>query len=334
MVGAWIVNRRVDVLPRSSSSFLVTTFRKTWNSREIGDDTGGPWNHSLTYNLLEPASCHREYSSAPLVERPFCSHVFRECSSRYTHKYSTVRTSYWKTKALPPLTGFKKKDRQRPKRKNQVTMATTTTSADCVTSSTTTSFLEYVSALENRLATRSDDLEEKHMEAAIDAQLIDTSQQSNSNPLLLSTPQPQPGSTGPTTSTHPPLFDDYTNPNAVPNCLSPYVPAQAVRIAALPRFAKLEASDVLLDLGCGDGRVCVAMSKLTGCRAVGVDLSPLCIRLATDLAWEEQGDGVDCTFFQADATLDPTQLLHGTLRQSRLAGRRCTSSLTTSHYRK
>jgi cyclopropane fatty-acyl-phospholipid synthase-like methyltransferase len=49
------------------------------------------------------------------------------------------------------------------------------------------------------------------------------------------------------------LFDDYVNPNAVSNCLSPYVPTQAERIAAFVSFACLEADDFLLDIGCGDG---------------------------------------------------------------------------------
>lgn len=31
--------------------------------------------------------------------------------------------------------------------------------------------------------------------------------------------------------------------------------------------------DVILDLGCGDGRVLVTMAKVIGCRGIGVDIS-------------------------------------------------------------
>jgi SAM-dependent methyltransferase len=179
-------------------------------------------------------------------------------------------------------------------------------------------FLDYVVHLEKRLAARSDELEEIHLEAAIDAQLIDTPSSGSSVAL-----------SGPEASTTAPLFRDYTNPNAVSNCLSPYVPTQADRIAGFLRFAGLRGGDVLLDVGCGDGRVCVAAAKLTGCRSIGVDLSPPCIQLARQLAAEEGCDG--CEFVLADATLDPWTLLAGTSRSflSRACVPCCFSSFGT-----
>jgi SAM-dependent methyltransferase len=158
-------------------------------------------------------------------------------------------------------------------------------------------FLNYVARLEERLASRSDELEEVHMEAAIDAMLI--------------VPRAN-ATTGDSNFSATPLFSDYTNPNAVANCLSPYVPTKADRIAALIRFVRLEPEDVLLDLGCGDGRVCVAASKLTRCRSIGVDLSPPCIRMARQLAVDE-GGGLDCEFIECDATANPQDLLAGKL---------------------
>jgi SAM-dependent methyltransferase len=161
--------------------------------------------------------------------------------------------------------------------------------------------LTYVAKLEERLASGSDELEEVHMEAAIDAMLI--------HPRA----QTETVIAGATVSSATPLFSDYTNPNAVANCLSPYVPTKAERIAALLRFARLKPEDVLLDLGSGDGRVCVAASKLTGCRSIGVDLSPPCIKMARQLVIEE-GGGIDCEFVECDATASPRDLLAGTLR--------------------
>jgi hypothetical protein len=65
------------------------------------------------------------------------------------------------------------------------------------------------------------------------------------------------------------IFDDYTNPNAFANCLSPYVPSSADRIRSFVKWVELapfdsHGGDVLLDLGCGDGRVSITSSKLSG----------------------------------------------------------------------
>jgi Histone methylation protein DOT1 len=157
-------------------------------------------------------------------------------------------------------------------------------------------FLNYVTQLEERLASGSDELEEVHMEAAIDA--------------MLTSPCAAEEIGGSNTSATP-LFSDYTNPNAVENCLSPYVPTKADRIAALVRFARLKPEDVLLDLGSGDGRVCVAASMLTRCRSIGVELSPPCVRMARQLVADEGGD-IDCEFIECDATARPQDLLAGT----------------------
>ncbi|CAB1117522.1 unnamed protein product [Ectocarpus sp. CCAP 1310/34] len=35
----------------------------------------------------------------------------------------------------------------------------------------------------------------------------------------------------------------------------------------------LSADDVVLDVGCGDGRVLVTMAKVLGCRGIGIDVS-------------------------------------------------------------
>jgi hypothetical protein len=115
----------------------------------------------------------------------------------------------------------------------------------------------YPYSLEARLKERSDELETVHMIAAIDAGLTDAK---GGNPILIST---QPNIvTQKTNSTV--IFDDYTNPNAVANCLSPFEPSSADRIEAFCQWVDLKSTDVLLDIGCGDGRVCIAASRMTG----------------------------------------------------------------------
>lgn len=113
----------------------------------------------------------------------------------------------------------------------------------------------YLESLEGRLKLRSDQLENLHMEAAIDAQLTAIPAAGDSSTATSELHQQQPP---------PPIFDDYVNPHAVHNCLSPFVPTPSQRIEALLDWIGLQADDdVLLDIGCGDGRVCVAAAKLT-----------------------------------------------------------------------
>lgn len=88
-----------------------------------------------------------------------------------------------------------------------------------------------------------------HLEAAIDAQLKAVgSDGSNSRPAI------QVESRAPEQV----LFDDYTNPNAVANCLSPYVPSdEDDRIQAFVSWVGLTpldrpGGDILLDTGCGE----------------------------------------------------------------------------------
>jgi 2-polyprenyl-3-methyl-5-hydroxy-6-metoxy-1,4-benzoquinol methylase len=164
---------------------------------------------------------------------------------------------------------------------------------------------DYISSLEHRLDARSEELEVIHMEAAIDAQLTDTTTDSSAaNPVIA-----QPVSSSERQETL--LFDDYVNPNAVSNCLSPYVPSQAERIAAFVSFAGLEADDFLLDIGCGDGRVCIAAATMAGCRTAGIDVSPPCIDMAKKIAREEGLSESQCVFFEADMTMNPDVLLAG-----------------------
>ena len=108
-----------------------------------------------------------------------------------------------------------------------------------------------------------------------------------------------------------PIFDDYSNPNSVRNCLSPYVPTTSERIDACFSLVNLTQDDVLMDIGCGDGRVCISATKLTGCKSIGVDVSPLCIKMAQDVANEEGFTAEDCSFYEADATIDTDILLSG-----------------------
>jgi SAM-dependent methyltransferase len=151
--------------------------------------------------------------------------------------------------------------------------------------------------LERRLASQSDLLEDLHFEAAMKAQIdsldIETMMDSDEN--------------------------DDEKANGI-NCLSPYEPSTAPRISAMlemiSRHHPEDENIVFLDIGCGDGRVCLLVltelwsRRQRSCDVVGVDVSPLCIQAAQlnyQAAHHEQGN---CHFFPFDMTRDPRELFY------------------------
>ena len=63
-----------------------------------------------------------------------------------------------------------------------------------------------------------------------------------------------------------------------------FVPTTDDAIAAMLKLADVKKTDVVYDLGCGDGRIVVAAAKTYGARAVGIDIDPQRIREARDRA--------------------------------------------------
>ena len=63
-----------------------------------------------------------------------------------------------------------------------------------------------------------------------------------------------------------------------------YVPTDELVVEAMLKMADVTASDVLYDLGCGDGRIVVAAAMERGAHAVGVDMDPRRIAEANALA--------------------------------------------------
>lgn len=64
----------------------------------------------------------------------------------------------------------------------------------------------------------------------------------------------------------------------------PYVPTTDTAVKAMLRLAKVRSSDVVYDLGCGDGRIVIAAAKNHGARGVGIDIDPRLIREARENA--------------------------------------------------
>lgn len=64
----------------------------------------------------------------------------------------------------------------------------------------------------------------------------------------------------------------------------PYVPTTEAAVKAMLELAGVSKSDIVYDLGCGDGRIVVAAAKVYGARAVGIDINPQRIKEANENA--------------------------------------------------
>jgi len=54
----------------------------------------------------------------------------------------------------------------------------------------------------------------------------------------------------------------------------PYVPSPNAVVDGMLKLAKVTSSDVVFDLGCGDGRIVISAAKDYGSKGVGVDINP------------------------------------------------------------
>jgi SAM-dependent methyltransferase len=56
--------------------------------------------------------------------------------------------------------------------------------------------------------------------------------------------------------------------------LAPYVPTPQDVVDRMLALAKVTKDDVVIDLGCGDGRIPITAAKVYGARGIGVDIDP------------------------------------------------------------
>jgi SAM-dependent methyltransferase len=64
----------------------------------------------------------------------------------------------------------------------------------------------------------------------------------------------------------------------------PYVPTTEAAVTAMLKLADVKKTDVVYDLGCGDGRIVIAAAKNFGARGVGIDINPVRIAEAKENA--------------------------------------------------
>ena len=91
---------------------------------------------------------------------------------------------------------------------------------------------------------------------------------------------------------------------------TPYVTTPLDVVHQMLQVAGVRKTDVLYDLGCGDGRIVIAAARKFGARGVGIDLNPERIREARDNARQagvshlvefRQGDLFDADLSEATA---------------------------------
>ncbi len=84
----------------------------------------------------------------------------------------------------------------------------------------------------------------------------------------------------------------------------PYVPTTETAVREMLKLGGVTKSDILYDLGCGDGRIVIAAAKEYGARAVGIDIDPQRIREARENARkagvEDRVRFIEQDLFEAD----------------------------------
>lgn len=64
----------------------------------------------------------------------------------------------------------------------------------------------------------------------------------------------------------------------------PYVPSTERAVEEMLKLAEVKKTDIVYDLGCGDGRIVIAAAKIYGARGVGIDINPERIKEARENA--------------------------------------------------
>jgi cyclopropane fatty-acyl-phospholipid synthase-like methyltransferase len=79
----------------------------------------------------------------------------------------------------------------------------------------------------------------------------------------------------------------------------PFVPTPANVVDAMLDLAGINPTDILVDLGSGDGRIVIAAAKRFGIQATGVEIDPELVRQSEALASQEGLEG-KARFVRAD----------------------------------
>ena len=124
-----------------------------------------------------------------------------------------------------------------------------------------------------------------------------------------------------------------------PQRLAPFVPSPAEIIERMLEAANLKRGEIVVDLGCGDGRILITAVQKFGAKAVGVELNPKLVKEASEMiarlglqnhARVVRGDIFEADLSQADVvalylTTGSNEKLRPKLEQSLRPGARVVS---------
>lgn len=128
--------------------------------------------------------------------------------------------------------------------------------------------------------------------------------------VLLVPPIPRPGHAQEADTTKSPTIPGLEVPPQPEESDVPYVPTPEPVVDRMLELADLDESDVLFDLGSGDGRIVIRAAQKYGARGVGIEIDPKRVREArqnardagvTDLVEFRQGDLFEADFSEATA---------------------------------
>ena len=68
----------------------------------------------------------------------------------------------------------------------------------------------------------------------------------------------------------------------------PFVPTPPVVVDRMLQLARVKSTDVIYDLGSGDGRIVIQAAKRYGVKGVGIEIDPELVRKAQDNAFKEK----------------------------------------------
>jgi len=83
------------------------------------------------------------------------------------------------------------------------------------------------------------------------------------------------------------LHGQLLEPPFNPKKVVPYVPTGPETVSAMLKLAGVGKDDLVIDLGCGDGRIVIAAAKEYGAHGIGVDIDPQRIKEAKENAARE-----------------------------------------------
>jgi SAM-dependent methyltransferase len=124
-----------------------------------------------------------------------------------------------------------------------------------------------------------------------------------------------------------------------PQRLAPFVPSPAEIIERMLEAANVKRGEIVVDLGCGDGRILITAVQKFGAKAVGVELNPRLVKEASEMiarlglqnhARVVRGDIFEADLSQADVvalylTTGSNEKLRPKLEQSLRPGARVVS---------